>query len=496
MNHPLLYEINTRCWLAELSEKHGGEISLANIPETEFTSWEKFGFTHIWLMGVWTTGPKSRAESLRHQDLLAQFDHILPGWKKDDVSGSPYSIADYHVPKNLGGESGLEKFRKQLHAHGMKLILDFVPNHLGLDHPWLSTHPELFVHSEAEKPETFRQQTVRGIRWIACGKDPYFPAWTDVAQLEYRNPATRTAMTELLQSIAARCDGVRCDMSMLLLNDIFPKTWAHFPTSHQMPSFEFWSDSIRAVKRDRPEFLFLAEAYWGLEGKLQSLGFDYTYDKRLYDVLIEKHPADSGRHVADCPPEYIAHSAHFLENHDEPRVAPKLAFAEHRAAALTILGLPGMRFLQHGQLTGSLIRPPVQLGRCPTEPVNKDIATLYEKLLAALRESAIGRGEGKILRPHEAWPGNPTAQNFVLVQWQMTPREFDLVVVNLAPHQGQCYAPLNPERLADFRWQMSDLLSEEQHEREGKDLQERGLYLDLPAHGAQIFHFCPISTTR
>lgn len=496
MNHPLLYEINTRCWLAELSQKLGRTISLANVPESEFAAWEKSGFTHVWLMGVWTTGPKSRAESLKHSAMLAEFDQILPGWKQEDVPGSPYSIADYHVPKKLGDETGLQTFRKQLHARGMKLILDFVPNHLGLDHPWLSEHPEYFVHSETERAETFCQKTSVGVRWIACGKDPYFPAWTDVAQLEYRNPATCAAMTALLQSVATRCDGVRCDMAMLLLNEIFPKTWMHFPANVQMPSSEFWSDAIQAVKRAAPEFLFLAEAYWGLEGKLQSLGFDYTYDKRLYDVLIEKHPADASGHLTGCPSEYVAHSAHFLENHDEPRVAPKLAFAEHRAAVLTILGLPGMRFLQHGQFTGSRIRPPVQLGRSPVEPVNKDIAALYEKSLAALRDSAVGRGEGKILRPQEAWPGNPTAQNFVLVQWQTKPDEFDLVVVNLASHQGQCYAPLNPAKLADFRWQMNDRLSEEKHEREGKDLQERGLYLDLPAHGAQLFHFQPIRERR
>ena len=496
MSHPLLYEINTRCWLAELSQKHGAKISLADISESEFAAWEKLGFTHIWLMGVWATGPKSRAESLKHSGMLAEFDQILPGWTKDDVPGSPYSIADYSVPENLGGENGLKKFRKQLHLRGMKLILDFVPNHLGLDHPWLSEHPEFLVHNETEKPETFPQQTSVGLRWIACGKDPYFPAWTDVAQLEYRNPATRAAMTELLQFVAARCDGVRCDMAMLLLNDIFPKTWAHFPTNFQMPSSEFWSGAIQAVKRDEPEFLFLAEAYWGLEGKLQSLGFDFTYDKRLYDVLIEKHPADASRHLVDCPPEYVARSAHFLENHDEPRVAPKLAFAEHRAAALTILGLPGMRFLQHGQLAGSLIRPPVQLGRCPTEPVVADIAKLYEKLLSALRESAVGRGDGTILCPREAWSGNPTAKNFVLVQWQATPDEFDLVVVNLAPHQGQCYAPFSIAKLADFNWLMRDRLGEESYERDGEDLQTQGLYLDLPAHGAQLFHFRPVSATR
>jgi len=120
----------------------------------------------------------------------------------------------------------------------------------------LTEHPEYFVLSETEKAGNFSPRDFRGRSLDCVWQDPYFPAWTDVAQLEYRNLATRTAMTELLQSVAARCDGVRCDMSMLLLNEIFPKTWAHFPVNYQMHASEFWSDAIQAVKRDVPEFLF------------------------------------------------------------------------------------------------------------------------------------------------------------------------------------------------------------------------------------------------
>src|SRR5262249_55782086 len=160
---------------------------------------------------------------------------------------------------------------------GFKLILDFVPNHLGLDHPWLKEQPDVFVQSPSEAPGTFRQETKSGVRWLANGKDPYFPPWTDTVQIDYRRGAARAAMTGLLQSVADRCDGVRCDMAMLLLNDIFPKTWAHMPVSIPPPATEFWADAITAVKKAHPGFLFLAEAYWNLEGRLQSQGFDYTY---------------------------------------------------------------------------------------------------------------------------------------------------------------------------------------------------------------------------
>src|SRR5437762_13966356 len=106
MNHPLLYEVNTRCWLQALAQKHGCPLTLANVPEEEFTAWERLGFTHIWLMGVWTTGPRARAEALKHPELRRVYDEVLPNWTEADVAGSPYAIADYQVPEALGGETG------------------------------------------------------------------------------------------------------------------------------------------------------------------------------------------------------------------------------------------------------------------------------------------------------------------------------------------------------------------------------------------------------
>ncbi|MEY2428562.1 MAG: hypothetical protein QOJ40_1447, partial [Verrucomicrobiota bacterium] len=325
MRSPILYELNTRPWLRELSEKAANPTTLANVPESEFLDWKRLGFTHIWLMGVWTSGPLARAEALKTSAPL--------GLPEADVAGSPYAIAQYRVPPALGGEEGLGIFRRRLHQHGLKLVLDFVPNHVGPDHPWVEEKPHLFVQTSREVPETFERATGRSR--LAYGKDPNFAAWTDTVQLDYRLPATRAAMTELLQSIAKRCDGVRCDMAMLLLNDVFAKTWDRFPIANQQPvAAEFWADAITAVKRDHPRFLFLAEAYWGLEVRLQALGFDYTYDKELYDRLVARDAPGTQRHLLGKPPESILHSAHFIENHDEPRIASILSLPEHRAAAL------------------------------------------------------------------------------------------------------------------------------------------------------------------
>ncbi|MCX8092311.1 MAG: alpha-amylase family glycosyl hydrolase, partial [Verrucomicrobiae bacterium] len=289
--HPILYQINTRCWLRDLSAAHERKITLASVPDAEFTRWRELGFTHIWLMGVWTTGPKARALALSEPNLLRAYDALLPDWRDADVGGSPYAIADYKVPRALGGETGLARFREKLHAHGLKLVLDFVPNHVGVDHPWLREQPELFVQSPIEREGTFAQETATGTRWIAHGRDPWFPPWIDTAQLDYRRAATRAAMLETLRAVAARCDGVRCDMAMLVLNDVFARTWQAFPCPSETPRTEFWQEAIPAVRREHPDFLFLAEVYWDLEARLQELGFDFTYDKPLYDALVWRNAA-------------------------------------------------------------------------------------------------------------------------------------------------------------------------------------------------------------
>ncbi len=401
---------------------------------------------------------------------------------------SPYAIGAYEVPAALGGAAGLKTFREKLNAVGLKLVLDFVPNHVGLDFSWVAERPELFVQSPVKVPGAFEQQTSAGPRWLAHGKDPNLPPWSDTVQLDYRRPETRAAMIELLQSVARRCDGVRCDMAMLLLNDIFIKTWAHLPAPAPAPSSEFWAEAISSIKKATPNCLFLAEVYWGLESRLQSLGFDYTYDKAVYDHLIDHHYADLQKYLVDAPPEQLARGAHFLENHDERRIATILSPAENRAAALVTLSLPGMRFLYEGQLEGWRIQVPVQLGRWPKETTDAQILAMYGQMLGVLKDSAVGHGEWKLLRPM-GWLDNNTAQNFFVIQWQNSPSEFDLVVVNLASHSSQCRVKLAITGLAAHDWEMRDLLGKDIYQRHGGDLDAQLLYFELPANGAQLFHF-------
>jgi hypothetical protein len=479
--HPLLYEINTRCWLRELSEKHQRPIGLGDVPDSAFEEWRRLGFTHVWAMGVWISGPRARAVALSHPDQRRVYNETLPGWTDADIGPSPYAIAEYETPQELGGEAGLRQFRTKLHSYGLKLILDFVPNHLGLDHPWLDQHPEYFVQSTTQVADTFPRETTEGVRWFAHGRDPNMPAWTDTVQVDFRAPAARAAMTHELQSVAARCDGVRCDMAMLVLNDVFARTWRNFPaaiSSVANEREEFWQSAIADVKKSFPDFLFLAEVYWNLESRLQSLGFDFTYDKTLYDRLVARDRTGVQKHLFGMGTEMVTKCAHFLENHDESRIASILSYAEHRAAALLILSLPGMRFLHEGQLIGARVRVPVQMLRRPKEPVDPEVRKIYEQILAVLPQTAVGRGTSELLE----------SEDLILIQWQSRGPAFDLITVNPGSRCSQGLAPMKLPSDPPRQWRINDLLGNDLRIVSHSDLQH-GLPLDLPSYGAQLLHF-------
>lgn len=422
----MLFQINTRCWLRAWSGLLGRTVTLATAPEVEIASWKRRGFTHIWLMGVWATGPKTRDLARAQPNLRALSAEAFGLNGEEKLVSSPFAVADFTVAAELGGAAALRQFRAQLRRHGLGLVLDFIPNHLGLDHQWLIEKNILFVGSAAQRPETFPVTHAGGANWVAHGKDPYFPAWIDTAQLDYRLAASRAAMIEALQSVAQQCDGVRCDMAMLLLNDIFAKSWAYFPINKPAPTGEFWAEAISAVKQRHPQFVFIAEAYWNLEPRLQALGFDYAYDKKFLDHLTQRDYPALQRHVRAEGAKF--NPARFLENHDEARIASILSVPEQKAAAVLLLAQPGLRLLHDGQLAGKTRRTPVQFADYWPEPANTEMTAFYDHLLALLPQTVIGRGEMEFCETGLA--------HCFAMKWQKDGGQLNLAVVNLAPQRA------------------------------------------------------------
>lgn len=494
-DHPLLYEINTRVWVNELAQEvRRRRFTLADVPDRALGDIARLNFDLVWLMGVWQCGEVGQRIARLHPSLEAEYRRTLPDLKPEDVIGSPYAVQGYQVSRRLGGPTALAKLRRRLAKKGIGLILDFVPNHTARDHPWVFSHPEFYVHGDEEalrrEPENyFSTATAKGTRILAHGRDPYFPGWSDTAQVNYRHPGLRAAMIDTLLSLAAQCDGVRCDMAMLDLTEIFARTWGERarPADGAVPvEGEFWAEAIDALRRRYPGFLFLGEAYWGLEGELQALGFDYTYDKGLYDQFVHAGADQVRDHLCNNI-EFQLRSVRFLENHDEPRAAQVFSPEKHRAAALVCYTLPGMRFFHEGQLDGRKTRVPVQLGRRPREPQDKQIRRFYGKLLEELGHPTLRRGRWRALEPRPAWEGSQTWQPFVIYRWEHDRYGVRLVVANLSDQQAQCYVTLDLNHLRRRQVLLRDLLSDARYQREGDTLCEQGLYLDLAPYQTHLF---------
>lgn len=481
--YPTIYEINTWVWLSELSSKSGKSIDLGSVPSAEWNTIADYGFDAVWLMGVWERSPAGIAVANQNTNLLDDFRRALPDFRTEDNVGSPYCVRNYVVDQHLGGPEGLAVARKELAKRGMRLLLDFVPNHVAPDHPWAKEHPEYFIAGSADdaRNNPAAYITTNG-RVFACGKDPFFPAWPDVLQLNAFQPGLRQAVVDTISSIARQCDGIRCDMAMLLLNQTFERTWGQ--RAGRSPATEYWSDVIPAIKRAHPDFLFIAEAYWDLEWELQQKGFDFCYDKRLYDRL-EHDAAESVRLHLCADLGYQEKLLRFIENHDEPRAASTFPPAKERAAALTTSTLPGARLFHEGQFEGRKIRVPVFLGRRPDEPVDRGLQSFYKQLLKSIN-APIFRTGGWSLCERSGWPDNQSCQNIVAWNW-INDNDRYLIAVNLSDNPSQARIRVPWSDVGGDTMRLSDTLSDAIYERDGYEMEGPGLYVDLGPWNCSFF---------
>lgn len=489
INYQSLYQINTRVWLTELSLTLGRKATLDDIPDSELDHLADKGFDWIWFLSVWTTGEKGRKVSLENPEWRKDFEATLPDLKDEDIAGSGFAIADYHVHPDLGGDASLKKLRARLKKRGLKLMLDFVPNHMGPDHPWVQSHTDYFISGTEKNFENSpaiytKVKTRKGNVVLGYGRDPYFAGWPDTLQLDYSSPATVAAMTKELIRISKQCDGVRCDMAMLVLPDIFERTWGKRAQS-------FWPEITRAVCKKVPGFLFMAEVYWDLEWEMQQQGFDYAYDKRLYDRFVEGHARPVREHFF-AGLDYQNKLARFLENHDESRAANTFKPIQHKAAAVITFLSPGLRFFHQGQLEGRKKRISPHLVRAPKEPVDEVIQQFYTELLNVLKQPVFKDGQWQLLESTPAWDGNESHHNFIPFYWKLSKDQRALVVVNYADHNSQCYVPLPLFDQGSQTWRLKDLMSPAEYDRNNSDLTTKGLFLDLPPWGYHVFEIIKI----
>lgn len=502
-----LYEINMRQWKSYRDEN--GVIQLGGFKKlglNDLKAIKAEGFNTIWVMGIWEIGPKVYHLSKKYAS---------------DFQGSPFAIYDYKVAPELGSEQDFQELVQRAHSLRMSVVVDFVPNHMGLDSAWLNEHPEYFIHKvlppsethlsdedlQARYPGHFPYRTpsypeggrrVPKTLMVAYGKDPYFYPWIDTAQLDYAQPALRQKMIDTLSYWAKRVDGVRCDMAMLAIREQVKNhrhpdmSWEEF---NQLMPHEFWPETIQAVKKVNPHFVFMAETYWSMEGFLQNLGFDYTYNKPLYEAICSAvhsgHAEGLMNFIRLLGTDFLQRSVHFLENHDEERAMNMLGDERQRAAATILCTLPGVAMIHQGQMVGRRERLPVQrVVPEHKESDNTPLQTFYRLLLKATALPIFQ--EGRII---PLYSNNPALACYA----RMDQHSHILIVVNASAklQKGSVFLMPGMQLQSGTSYHLNDLFFpvkknaadsvQPYYIYPGAKLINQGLYVELDAYDSHIF---------
>ncbi len=505
--NPKLYEINIRAWLNNQqidfpnafakneSNKVADNIQsikLIQIPKSYWENLASKGFNYVWLMGIWETTTSNIDECCFEEYLVNSYSKALKNWKREDVVESPYSINKYELNPDIVSKDELLEVKKILNDLGIELILDFIPNHFSSDSEYIKSNPEIFLEGKEEfiisDPNTFYRPKLNSDKIFAHGRDPFFPAWTDTIQIDYSNPKTRKFMIENLKKISGICDGVRCDMAMLVLNNVFGNTWRGVldEKNSTLNQKEFWEESISEIKSINQNFLFTAETYWDLEWQLQQLGFDFTYDKKLYDRLKDGSVSSIRGHL-NAEYSYQMKSIRFIENHDEERAITTFGAEKMRATAVIISTIQGMKLFFDGQFDGRKIKLPIQLKRFPQEKINKEIKIFYDKLLDITKDKIFYEGEWRQLQPLPAWYLNTSNENFLTWMWTLK-TERRLIVINYSNFTSQCRIKFDVTGFGEMI-NLIDVFDNKKYLRSTEEIITHGLYVELHPYHFHIFTF-------
>jgi glycosidase len=499
---PMMHEISTRPWLYSLAQSGmtaqcgGGEyVCLKDVPRSEWQRFADMKVEVLWLMGVWQLGEYGPALDKTHID---NFRGDLPDVQQDDIIGSPYSIQEYKVNADIGTDADLAEVRKVLNSMGVKLMVDFVPNHGAVDSMFAAQNPDVFLQKPADYQGHSDWWINREGHTFAYGRGPYDGPWTDTIQYNYWNPKAVEVLKNVLVSIASKADAIRCDMAHLILNDVFKVSWDNSGVmpgdGFKRPGAEFWQVAISAVRAQYPDTIFLAEAYnYNLASKpekelLQDLGFDYVYDKTVLDKLIAGNLDDLRQYIRSESEDFFSRTAHFVENHDEKRAAFNLHGQQSAfAGSVVAFTLPGMRFSFEGQFEGFSKKLDVQLRRETKESPNADLEKQYHRLLSIVSDDVFHTGKWTFIDT----PTDASSWRVTAWRWSSTDgRKKRLIVVNFSDQEAWAnVAVADAGNGSSDDITITELLSGKAYLRSASKMRSSGLTCGLQPFTAQIFSY-------
>jgi glycosidase len=381
-------------WLDQLGKKYDRAITtLEHIPDEELDTLARWGFNGLWLIGVWERSPASR--------------RIKQKCGNPEALASAYSLFRYEVAADLGGEKALRNLKQRAEARGIRLASDMVPNHMGIDSPWVCEHPDWFVsleqspfpsysfsgedissdprvaiyledhyydRSDAAVVFKWVERRSGAVHYIYHGNDGTRMPWNDTAQLNYLHFKVREAVMQTILSVARKFPIIRFDAAMTLTRKHYQRLW--YPPSgsggdipsrsgqgmsqEQFDSYmpnEFWRDVVDRVAREVPDTLLLAEAFWLMESYfVRNLGMHRVYNSAFMHFLKDE---DNGKfrvslkNVLEFNPEILKRFVNFMNNPDEETALAQFGNGDKYFGTCTLMAtLPGLPMFGHGQIEG------------------------------------------------------------------------------------------------------------------------------------------------
>jgi glycosidase len=394
MPSTVLIAKSTYVWLAQLSKRYGRSITrLDQIPDEELATLAGRGMNSLWLIGLWERSRASR--TIKH----------LCG--KEDAVASAYSLYDYRIADDLGGYDAYIRLRDQAWRFGIRLASDMVPNHMGIDSPWVIEHPEWFLsrydspfpsysfngpdlssdgrveikiedhyYEQSDAAVVFqrRDKWTGDTRYVYHGNDGTSFPWNDTAQLDYLNPAVREQVIQTILHVARLFPIIRFDAAMTLAKRHIQRLWYPAPgaggaipsrAEYSMPTsefdarmpVEFWREVVDRVAAEVPGTLLLAEAFWMMEGYfVRTLGMHRVYNSAFMNLLRDEdnqHYRGLLKQTMEFDPGIMKRYVNFMSNPDERTAIDQFGTGDKCFGVTTLMAtLPGLPMFGHGQVEG------------------------------------------------------------------------------------------------------------------------------------------------
>lgn len=385
---------NIYVWLDQLSRRYHSHIArLDQIPDEELDTLQGRGFTGLWLIGIWERSPASQT--------------IKQLCGNPEAVPSAYSLYDYTIASDLGGDNAFNALRAKAWERGIKLASDMVPNHVGIYSRWIIEHPDWFISldhnpfpwysfngpdlSLDERVSVFIEDHYyertdaavvfkRKDRWtgdekyIYHGNDGTSMPWNDTAQLDYLNPEVREAMIRTIIGVAQRFPVIRFDAAMTLTKRHYQRLWFPEPgtggsiptrvehgltknTLNTLMPNEFWREVVDRVAQEAPDTLLLAEAFWLLEGYfVRTLGMHRVYNSAFMNMLRDEDNAKYRtvmKNTLEFDPEILRRFVNFMNNPDERTAVDQFGKdSKYFGVCILMITMPGLPMFGHGQIEG------------------------------------------------------------------------------------------------------------------------------------------------